>query len=46
MVSDGVKIAFNVFGPTGRTVPAAGEYTNFPGTLDVALSWVELRAVP
>jgi len=45
-VSVGVKDTERVSVPAAGTVPAAGVYTNVPGTDAVALSWVALSAVP
>lgn len=46
VVSVGVKVTFRGSVPAAGTVPAAGEYVYVPGTLAVASSWAELRAVP
>jgi hypothetical protein len=46
-VSAGVKVAKSVWLPaTFISVPAAGEYTNVPATLDDASNCVEESAVP
>jgi len=42
----GVNVAVSVCAPTASTVPAAGEYTNVPATLAVALSCALPSAVP
>ena len=41
-----MKITESVCDPDTRTVPAAGEYTNVPATLDVAFNCEALNAVP
>lgn len=45
-VFEGVKVTDSVSVPAAGTVPAAGEYENFPGTFAAASSCVELSAVP
>src|SRR5882757_6742466 len=45
-MSVGVKITERVSVPTAGTAPAAGVYTNVPGTDAVAFNWVALSAVP
>jgi hypothetical protein len=41
-----VNVTDNVWPPAGRTVPAAGEYANVPGTDAVAFNCAAPRAVP
>ena len=45
-MSVGVNSTESVWLPKPSTVPAGGVYTKVPGTLAVALSWVELNGVP
>jgi len=42
----GVKVTDRALVPGVNTVPAAGLYTNVPGTDAVASSWVALSGVP
>ncbi len=45
-MSSGVNVTESFCVPAKRTVPAGGEYTNMPGTLDVAFNCAALSAVP
>ena len=41
-----MKVTDKVSDPTARIIPAAGEYTNVPGIVEVASSCVALSGVP
>ena len=41
-----MNVTFNVWGPTAKTVPAAGVYAKVPDTEAVAFNCVALNAVP
>lgn len=45
-MSVGVKVTDRDCVPAAKTVPATGEYTNVPGIVERALSWLPPRVVP